>query len=71
MLFSFHCPSCKGKLEADASLSGSQADCPQCGKAVAIPDGRVDAGTTLAGFRLERRLGQGGMARSIWPSSSR
>ena len=61
MLFSFHCPSCKGKLEADASLSGSQADCPQCGKAVAIPDGRVDAGTTLAGFRLERRLGQGGM----------
>jgi serine/threonine-protein kinase len=61
MLFSFHCPSCKGKLEVDASLSGSQADCPQCGKAVAIPEARVDAGTTLAGFRLERRLGKGGM----------
>ena len=47
MLFSFHCPGCKGKLEADASLSGSQADCPQCGKPVAIPEARVAAGTTL------------------------
>jgi hypothetical protein len=61
MLFSFHCPSCKGKLEADASLSGTQANCPQCGKPVAIPAARVAAGTTLAGFRLERRLGKGGM----------
>ena len=61
MLFSFHCPACKGKLEADASLSGSQADCPQCGKPVAIPEPRVAAGTALAGFRLERRLGKGGM----------
>jgi serine/threonine protein kinase/formylglycine-generating enzyme required for sulfatase activity len=61
MLFSFHCPACKGKLEADASLTGTQADCPQCGKPVAIPEGRVAAGTTLAGFRLARRLGKGGM----------
>ena len=61
MLFSFYCPACKGKLEADASLSGSQADCPQCGRPVAIPEPRVAAGTTLAGFRLERRLGKGGM----------
>jgi formylglycine-generating enzyme required for sulfatase activity/predicted Ser/Thr protein kinase len=61
MLFSFHCPACKGKLEADASLSGSQADCPQCGRPVAIPESRVAAGTTLAGFHLERRLGKGGM----------
>jgi serine/threonine-protein kinase len=65
MLFSFHCPSCRGKLEVDASLSGSQADCPQCGRAVAIPEARVDAGTTLAGFRLERRLGKGGMG-EVW-----
>ena len=61
MLFSFHCPACKGRLEVDASLSGTQATCPQCGQPVAIPEGRVDAGTTLAGFRLERRLGKGGM----------
>jgi serine/threonine-protein kinase len=61
MLFSFHCPACKGRLEADASLSGSQADCPQCGRPVAVPEARVAAGSTLAGFRLERRLGKGGM----------
>jgi formylglycine-generating enzyme required for sulfatase activity/predicted Ser/Thr protein kinase len=61
MLFSFHCPACKGKLEADASSSGSQADCPQCGIPVAIPEPRVAPGTTLAGLRLERRLGKGGM----------
>jgi serine/threonine-protein kinase len=61
VLFSFHCPACKSKLEADASLSGSQADCPHCAAPVAIPEGRVAAGTTLAGFRLDRRLGKGGM----------
>jgi formylglycine-generating enzyme required for sulfatase activity len=61
MQFSFHCPSCEGELEVDASLSGVQADCPQCGKLVAVPESRVDTGTTLAGFRLERRLGKGGM----------
>ncbi len=61
MLFSFQCPGCKGKLEADASQSGTQADCPHCAAPVAIPESRVDAGTTLAGFRLERRLGKGGM----------
>ena len=61
MLFSFECPVCEGRLEADASASGTQAGCPQCGNLVAIPAGRVDVGTTLAGFRLERRLGKGGM----------
>ena len=61
MLFSFVCPTCKGKLEADASQSGAQASCPQCGNLVAVPESRVDTGTTLAGFRLERRLGKGGM----------
>ncbi|MBT7303042.1 MAG: protein kinase, partial [Victivallales bacterium] len=61
MLFSFQCPLCKGKLEADSSASGSQAACPQCGSPVAIPEGRVEIGTTLAGFRLERFLGRGAM----------
>ena len=61
MLFPFHCPSCQGRLEADASSSGSQAACPQCGQLVAIPASQVGEGVTLAGFRLGRRLGKGGM----------
>ena len=61
MLFSFHCPSCKSRIEADASTSGGQVDCPQCGRPVGIPEARVGPGSTLAGFRLERRLGKGSM----------
>ncbi|MCK5803961.1 MAG: protein kinase, partial [Lentisphaeria bacterium] len=61
MHFSFHCPSCREELEVDASLSGMQADCPRCGKPVAVPERRVDTGTTLAGFRLKHLLGKGGM----------
>jgi DNA-directed RNA polymerase subunit RPC12/RpoP len=71
MRFVFGCPTCKARIEADSSLSGQQSACPQCGKLVAVPDSRVDTGTTLAGFRLERRLGKGAWARSGWPRSSR
>ncbi|MBN2449656.1 MAG: protein kinase, partial [Lentisphaeria bacterium] len=61
MLFEFACPSCGSRIEADASVSGRQSNCPQCGGMVAVPEARVDCGATLAGFRLESRLGKGGM----------
>ncbi|NLF18522.1 MAG: SUMF1/EgtB/PvdO family nonheme iron enzyme, partial [Lentisphaerae bacterium] len=41
--------------------SGRQAHCPQCQGMVAVPESRVDCGATLGGFRLDRRLGKGGM----------
>ncbi|NLF18464.1 MAG: hypothetical protein GX595_14610, partial [Lentisphaerae bacterium] len=61
MLFVFECPTCGARIEADASASGRQAHCPQCQGMVAVPESRVDCGATLGGFRLDRRLGKGGM----------
>ncbi len=61
MLFVFECPTCKARIEADASASGRQSHCPQCHAMVAVPESRVDCGATLGGFRLDRRLGKGGM----------
>ncbi len=61
MLIKFQCPSCRGRLEADTSLSGTQSACPHCGLAVAIPGARIGPGTTIGGFKLERLLGKGGM----------
>jgi formylglycine-generating enzyme required for sulfatase activity len=61
MRFVFDCPCCKAQLEADASACGRQSHCPQCGQPVAVPEARLDCGSILGGFRLERRLGKGGM----------
>ncbi|NLF16660.1 MAG: serine/threonine protein kinase, partial [Lentisphaerae bacterium] len=61
MLFLFECPSCGARIEADASVSGRQAHCPQCRGVVAVPESRVECGATLGGFRLDSRLGKGGM----------
>ena len=33
----FVCPNCKQELEADASLAGTQIQCPACGHRIAIP----------------------------------
>ncbi|NLF19415.1 MAG: serine/threonine protein kinase [Lentisphaerae bacterium] len=61
MLFVFECPTCGARIEDDASVGGRRAHCPQCQGMVAVPESRVSCGTTLGGFRLERRLGKGGM----------
>ena len=61
MLFKFSCPNCTRHLEADASYSGTMAECPGCSAAVHIPEPRIGPGTTLGGHRLERLLGRGGM----------
>ena len=61
MNFSFTCPNCEQKLEADASWSGMETPCPKCDTAVTIPQAEVGAGVTLGGFKVTRALGRGGM----------
>ncbi len=61
MLFTFACPKCASRLEAEAQLSGSFAECPHCQASVHVPPARIGPGTTIGGFRLERLLGRGGM----------
>jgi len=61
MVFTFACPKCGSRLEADSALSGGFADCPGCHASVHVPPPRVVPGTTIGGFRLERLLGRGGM----------
>lgn len=38
MDITFHCVSCRQVLEADASLAGSEIECPTCGKKLTIPE---------------------------------
>lgn len=37
MDITFHCISCRQILEADASLAGTEIECPTCGKSLEIP----------------------------------
>lgn len=37
MDFSFKCPHCKQELEVDIAASGTQVDCPACGRKMAVP----------------------------------
>ena len=61
MQFTFACPKCSSRLEADSDLSGNFAECPGCRTSLHIPEPRISPGTTIGGFRLERLLGRGGM----------
>ncbi len=48
-------------MAIDASASGQQVQCPQCGTDVTVPQARLGPGVTIGGFRIERLLGTGGM----------
>ncbi|MBN2450256.1 MAG: protein kinase, partial [Lentisphaeria bacterium] len=61
MQFKFSCPHCGSRLEADASYSGSLAECPGCDSSVLVPEPRIGPGSTIGGHRLERLIGRGGM----------
>ena len=61
MLITFSCPGCETELEVSTDLSGSHSECPHCQAALTVPVPRVESGTTLGNFRIEKTIGKGGM----------
>lgn len=61
MLISFECPHCQAQLEVDAEEGGARCPCPACRETIRVPIPRVEPGTTLGNFRIEKQLGSGGM----------
>ncbi len=61
MIITFECPSCQSAIEADNTLFGTVRSCPSCEIEVEVPAAHVGPGVELGGFRIEDRLGRGGM----------
>ncbi len=57
----FSCPHCSSTIEADSEISGTRATCPACEEVVLVPAPGVEIGMTIGGYRIERKLGSGGM----------
>ena len=61
----FNCPNCRIGIEADPSLAGGTAECPGCNSIILIPMPGIDKGMIIRGFKLEAKLGTGGMG-EVW-----
>jgi len=61
----FKCPGCDADFEADLEMIGTEAECPECGIHFIVPMPVAQAGLEIAGFRLQKRLGEGGMG-EVW-----
>jgi len=59
MLITFHCTKCQSELEGNASMSGSEIKCPQCGTILTMPRQSLGPGVTVGGFEIIRMLGEG------------
>lgn len=57
----FYCPSCGEPLHADGSTPGGSCECPACATRFPMPARPLGPGTRIAGYRILRRLGAGGM----------
>ena len=61
MQIKFHCPHCQAKLAADTTPGVEETTCPNCGATITVPALAIGPGMVVGGFRIERRIGQGGM----------
>ncbi len=61
----FNCPKCNIDMEASDADSGKNADCPNCGCVICIPQPRLEEGLEIGGFLIEKKLGVGGMG-EVW-----
>ena len=61
MKITIQCRACQAELSATARPTDHEAECPACGTQVTIPGTGVGPGPVIADFRVEKRLGRGGM----------
>ncbi len=57
----FRCSQCNAKIGAQSSMVGDCVNCPRCQTRLTIPAAELQAGTELAGYRIEANLGGGAM----------
>lgn len=60
-LVRFSCPMCRSTLEAELKLQNARISCPRCHHTTAVPAPSLPPGTVIAGGRILRFLGGGGM----------
>jgi len=61
MKVEFKCRNCARVLSVDAEHSGGTIHCPGCNAVLLVPAPSIESGTQIAGFRIEEKVGSGGM----------
>ncbi len=58
----FQCNNCMSVVAIEDSEMGQPVACGNCSKVVVVPSGRLDSGSVIGDFVVERPLGEGGLA---------
>jgi len=61
VFITFHCGTCKAKLEVDSISCGTGIECPRCHSSLSVPHKGPEPGATVGGFKILSLLGKGGM----------
>ena len=65
MLVRFTCPHCESHVAADETAAGACFVCPRCQARLLVPHRGVETGKLLGEFRVEAKIGSGGMG-EVW-----